>query len=222
MGLFSGISSALFGDPGKDIGRARDESLGFQREGLDYLKEIDALPLELRNQVLPMLSGYFMGDPATRQEFVNRAKSDPFYNEMIKAGQEGVLSQAGAMGLTRSGNVAEDLSQSNQNVLQGLVQQQLQGMQGFANPNLNSPQIASIYGGMGDTAAQAGIAQANANQGIMGQLFSGISGGLSAAANLGWNPFGATSGNTLPGPAGANVGDYTGTDYQNWLAGQGG
>ena len=201
MGLFSGISKMLFGDPGKAIGQAKDEALGFQRQGLDYLKEIDQLPLEIRNQVLPMLSGYFMGDPSTRQEFVNRAKSDPFYAEMIQAGQEGVLAEAGPMGLTRSGNVAEDLSQSNQAVLQNLVNQRLQGLTGLATPQLNTAQVAQIYGNMGETAAGAGVAQANVEQQQIGQLLG-----------LGTSLYGASSGSS---PGGTPVNAISAPDFVN-------
>lgn len=189
MGLFSGISKALFGDPGKDIQRASDAQLGFQQEGLDYMREIQALPLELRDQALQQLQGFYAGGEGQNQ-FIEDTKASPFYNQMIQSGQEGVLDLAGATGLSRSGNTAQDLSRSNQGVLQKLVNQRLGGIQGFAGMPINTQGIANQYNQMGQNVGQAGIAQANAEQAGIGNVLGGITGGLGLAGGLGWKPFG--------------------------------
>jgi len=189
MGLFSGISNALFGDPSKGIQAASDQQLGFQQQGLDYMKKIQALPLEMRDQALRQLQGFYGGGEG-QQQFIQDTMASPFYDQMIKSGQEGVLDQAGAMGLSRSGNTAQDLSRSNQGVLQNLVNQRVSGMQGFAGMPMNTQGITNQYNQMGQNVGSAGMGIANANQAGMGQLFGAAIGGLGAAGGLGWNPFG--------------------------------
>lgn len=218
MGLFSGISKALFGDPSGDIQQASDEQLAFQQMGADDIEMLRAMPLEMRNQALSQLQGFYGGGEGQNQ-FIQDVKSSPFYGQMVQAGQEGVLDRAGAMGLSRSGNTAQDLSRSNQGVLQGLVNQRLGGLEGFARTPIQS--IADQYNQMGQNVGQAGVAMANANQGLIGNTLGLVSGGLGLAGSLGWNPFGGggTPTNTLPGPSGSNISDYTGSAYQNWLGG---
>jgi len=172
MGLFSGIGKMLFGDPGKDIRRSSAAQLAFQREAFDYMKEIDKLPLQARNQALQALQGFYSGDPGAQQELISQVQESPFYQQMIQTGQEGVLDRAGAMGLTRSGNVAQDLSRSNQAVLQGLVGQRIGGLQGLAGLPLNTGNIANQLNMMGQNVGQAGIASAQAGQNLGGQVLS--------------------------------------------------
>lgn len=170
MGFFSGITNALFGDPGEDIRRASNQQIGFQREALDYLKGIQELPLQYRDQAMRQLMGFYTGDPEVQQQMVERAQSSPFYQSMVQAGQEGVLDKAQAMGMSRSGNVARDLSRSNQAVLQGLLQQNLQGLQGFAGTPVSGQGVANVLQSMGQTAGSAGMGIAQAQQSGMGQL----------------------------------------------------
>jgi hypothetical protein len=169
MGLFSGISNALFGDPGKGIQAASDAQMGFQQQGLDYMQGVNELPLEIRNQFLPMLQDYYGGGEGQNQ-FIEDTKSNPLYNQMIQAGQEGVLANSGAKGLSRSGNTAQDLSLSNQGVLRNLLNQRIQGMSSMANMPINTSGIANQYNSMGQNVANAGMATVNADQAQMGQL----------------------------------------------------
>lgn len=176
MGLLSGLGSALFGDASGDIGRAGQEALGYQQQGVDYLRGLDKPLIDYRDQANQQLFNYFSGGPESQQQFVDTARSSPFYNAMIQQGQEGVLGNAGRMGLSRSGNTAQDLNQSNQNVLQNLVNQNLMGLRGFTNPNLSSGNIAQIYSNMGQTAGDVGTAQAQANQSGAGNVLGGLLG----------------------------------------------
>jgi len=177
MGFLSSVGESLFGDPGKDIRRSSDAQLAFQREGLDYMKEVDKLPLQYRDQAMQQLMGFYSGDPGAQQGFIDQATQSPFYDQMIAQGQEGVLSQAGARGLTRSGNTTQDLNLSNQNVLQNLVNQNLRGLGGFASPSLSSGGIANQYNQMGQNVGSAGMGIAQANQNAAGQSL-GLLGGL--------------------------------------------
>ena len=217
MGLFSGISKVLFGDPSGDIQQASDEQLAFQQMGADDIEMLRAMPLEMRNMALSQLKGFYGGGEEQNQ-FIEDVRSSPFYNQMVQSGQEGVLDRAGAMGLSRSGNTTQDLSRSNQGILQYLTNQRLGGLQGFANTPIQS--TANQYNQMGTNVGNAGVAMANANQGALGNMMGLVGGGLSLAGSLGWSPFGGGGAtNPLPGPAGSNVSDYTGSAYQNWLGG---
>lgn len=179
MGLLSGLTNMLFGDPTKDIRRASQQELGYQQEALDYLKDINQLPLEYRDQAMKQLMGFYSGDPATQQAFIDKAKANPFYQSMIQQGQEGVLRNAGAMGLSRSGTAATGLERSNQAVLQNFINQQLGGLQGFANSPVTGQGVASILQNMGATAGSAAMAGINAQQQQQGGLLGGLFGLLS-------------------------------------------
>ncbi len=170
-----GIVSSRQGAKGAE--RAADTTAQAQREALDYQKEVEQLPLEIRNQFLPMLADYYSGGEG-QQALVSDVQKSPFYGQMIQAGQEGVLSGAGAMGLSRSGNTARDLSQSNQAVLNNLVQQRLAGISGLAQQPLNTNAIASQMSGIGQTMGQGQMASANAMQQGYGNMFNVLGAGI--------------------------------------------
>lgn len=176
MGLLRGITDLLFGDPTEGIKESSDAQIAFQREGLDYLKEINQLPLQYRDQAMQSLMGFYGNDPEVQQQFIDKAKASPFYDAMIKQGQEGVLRNAGSMGLSRSGRAATGLERSNQAVLQGLVNQQLGGLQGFAGAPISGQGVANMYNQMGQTAGAAGMGMVNARQGQLGGLLGGTIG----------------------------------------------
>ncbi len=175
----AGISYLGSREAGKGAsGAARTEAEALNR-ALDYQKQVEALPLELRNRFLPMLADYY-GGGESQQQFVDETKASPLYNEMIQAGQEGVLADAGVRGLTRSGNTAMDLNKSNQAVLQNLINQRLMGVSGLAQQPLNTNAIASTMGNVGSTLGQGQIASANARQQGYGGMFESILQGLNA------------------------------------------
>lgn len=137
----------------------------------------------MRNQFLPQLADYYSGGQG-QADMVNDVRNSPLYGQMVQAGQEGVLSNAGAMGLSRSGNTAQDLSQSNQGMLQGLVDRRLMGMSSLAQQPLNTNAIAQSMQGIGQTQAQGQMAQGQINQNMYGGMMNA---GLGAANNAwGW------------------------------------
>lgn len=190
-GIFGGISKLFFGDPGDDIQRGVDAQLQGQREQLDYLKGVQQPVLDIRNQALPALYGFYdPSNPEGQQQFVDQAMSSPFYNQMIQQGEDAVLRNQAATGGLRSGSTQQNLARNSQNVLQGLVGQQLQGLGSFAQTPIDTSQISNVLGNMGNTRSQGYMAQAQADQNQLGQLFGLGSGLLSGAGNLGWKPFG--------------------------------
>lgn len=159
----AGISYLGSREAGKGAERGAATEVEAQMRALEYQQEVEALPLEIRNQFLPMLADYYGGGEGQRG-LIEDVQSSPFYEQMIASGQEGVLAQAGARGLTRSGNTARDLNLSNQAVLQNLVQQRLSGMSSLAQQPLNTQAIAQTMSGIGATRGAGQIAAGQAQQ----------------------------------------------------------
>lgn len=171
MGLFSGLTDMFFGDTRGQIQGVSEDQLAVQREGLDYLMQINELPLEYRDMAMKQLMGFYAGSPEQQAQFVSDVQQSPFYNQMIESGREAVASQGGAAGLSRSGNLARDLASSDQNVLQSLVNQKLGGLTGFAQTPVSGANVANAYQNIGQTIGSSGMAQINAGQQQLGQLF---------------------------------------------------
>lgn len=161
--LSAGIGAYGSIEAGKSSERGAATAAEAQMRGLEYQQEVEALPLEIRNQFLPMLADYYGGGEG-QQELIDDVQSSPFYNQMIQSGQEGVLAQAGSRGLTRSGNTTSDLNQSNQAVLQNLVNQRLSGMSSLAQQPLNTNAIAGQMSSIGQTYGAGQIAAGQARQ----------------------------------------------------------
>lgn len=170
MGLLSSIGGAIFGDPSSSIKNASKASVALEREGLDYTKEVNAPMLEARNMGLSGLQQFYdPTDPSGQQAFIDQAQQSPFYQSMLQQGEESVLRNQAATGGLRSGSTQQGLAQNSQSVLQGLVNQQLQGLGSLAGANVNPATVANQYNQMGQTTAQGMTAAANAQQQLAGQ-----------------------------------------------------
>jgi len=174
MGLFSGIIDTLTGKSGRNAQgesiRAAEIAAGGQRESLDYLKEVEALPLELRNKFLPQYADIASGGQG-QQDLIDSAQASPLYNAIMggqQVGEQAILRNASATGGLRSGNVSGDLSdygsQLQNQALLTSYNQQLQGIQGLANMPLNTNNIAQQMSAPSATQAQGIIAGAQARQ----------------------------------------------------------
>lgn len=181
MGLFSGISKALFGDPAKKIAGAEKINQEFLQKGQDFQRQSDAPLLAARNQGIEGLQGFFGGGQG-QQQFIDDTRASPFFDQLIKSGQEGVLDNAQSMGLSRSGNTASDLNRSNQSVLQNLVNQRLSGFDRLSQFRPNTEAITGLFGQMGGNALDSRISQANLEQQQIGQLLNLIKSGATAGA----------------------------------------
>tara|TARA_R100000544_G_scaffold36425_1_gene24722 strand:+ start:2564 stop:3316 length:753 start_codon:yes stop_codon:yes gene_type:complete len=168
--MFGGLVDMFFGGGDGGISDATNLSVQGQQKGLDYIKRLDAPLVDYRNQALGGLSNYYMGGPEGQQSFYDNAMQSPAYQNLINTGEQAVLRNAAATGGLRSGAVQPALAQNSQNVLQGLVNQNLMGLQGFANPNLNTGNIAQMYGNIGNTQAEGATAANQYKQNQMGNL----------------------------------------------------
>lgn len=168
MGLFSSIGKLLGGDSSKYIQQGKEQELAFQREALDYQKGIDAPLIDYRNQALGQLSDYYMGGPEAQQQFYDNAMNSPAYQNYMQQGEERILRNAAATGGLRGGATNPALALNQFNVAQGLVDRNLQGLNSFANPNLNTGGIANTFGNMGIASRNAALAQGQNQQNLAG------------------------------------------------------
>ena len=203
-GLVSGVTDALGLTDSKAGERAAQAGLQGaqlqaqgQREALDYLKEREALPLELRDRFLPQLADIYTGGEG-QQEFIDAARASPLYEAILggrEAGEQAILRNASATGGLRSGNVNAALtdygSQLENRALLESYNQQLQGISGLANLPLNTEAVAGTTAGIGQTLGQGLIGSTQAQlqgeaanrQNLIG-LLGGAATGLSGYANF--------------------------------------
>lgn len=184
-------------DPGETAAeasiRGSEITAEYLREGLEYMKEREALPQEFREGALTRLAGVsgLPGGEGSQQELIDRAIASPLYGELMsgrEAGEEAILGSAAATGGLRSGDVQRNLYDYNvqlkNRALLESYNQQLQGLQGLAGLPSLAPQIAGQIGQIGTTLGQGHIAAAQAQQMGGQQQFGNILGlgqlGLSA------------------------------------------
>ena len=177
MGFVSDVFDAI---TGKSAAKASEEAAGVssaaQQQALDYLKETEKLPMEMRDKALGALSGLYGLQGPKAQEFVSAvlgkyAEQSPIYSSIKagqKAGEESILRQAGATGGLRSGNVNAALADYNTQLeaqaRQQAYQQLLSGLQGFAGYGGNTNAIANTISGIGQTQAAGITGAAQAQQ----------------------------------------------------------
>lgn len=196
--LFGGDDAA---DASRDAAQIQAEA---QRDALEYLKEVERLPREIREDVLPQLADFFqLPEQRTQEEQIAAARQSPLYQAILgtqERGEDAILRSAAATGGLRSGNTIEQIGafgqQLEQNaLLQAFNQQQqqddlnyarnIQGLTGLAGLPSYAPQIAQQTAGIGQTIGQGEIAAGQAQQSAIGQGLNTIIGGAQAAASGG-------------------------------------
>lgn len=114
--------------------------------------------------------------PQSRAEFISGLRQDPFYEEMVRSGEEAVLRGASATGGLRSGTASANLARINQGVLRGIYGERVAGLQGLAGLPSNVTQIGQTMANIGQTQAQGQVASGQAwQQGL--QSIGNIAGG---------------------------------------------
>lgn len=172
MGMFSFVGDIL-GDitgttaAGKASKKAAGEQLAFQQKGLDYLMESQAPVLARREAAAEPLMGFYT-DPAQQAQFYQDATQSPTYDYLTGLGEESVLRSAAATGGLRGGAINPALASIQPQIAQMLVNQRLQGLQGFAQQQVNTGQVANQYGAMGATQAGGTLAQGRSAQDAFG------------------------------------------------------
>jgi hypothetical protein len=121
--------------------------------------------LDSQNAAQPQNAGQ-----SGQQGLIDDVMQSPFYNSMVNQGEQAVARNAAATGGFRSGTAQENLAQNSQNVLQGLVNQRLGGLQGMVNGPSNTNAIAGSMAGIGQTQGQGIMAQGQIQQGMYQNL----------------------------------------------------
>jgi hypothetical protein len=204
-------SAAIARNSAKDASKASLEAAGIQAgseaEALEYLKQSNALPMQLRDQALQGLAGYYQvpGAPKTQEQLMAETYASPLYKGLLSttdAAVDQVARYQSASGGLRSGNAqmayaregqrvswdafntAYNNAQSNDQYERAL---NLQGLSGLAGLQTGETGIADLTARIGETRGQGMIGAAQAKQqgtqNAMGNLF-GVAGlGLQAYGN---------------------------------------
>ncbi len=143
---------------------ASSAQLQGQREQLDYLKDVDKLPREYREQALTQLGDTFLGPEGFEYpegQLLDQARNSEMFAMLREEGSDAVLRGASATGGLRSGGTSEALADNQQRALMTAYQAQqeqyamgLQGVSSLANLPLQTGAISNVYGNMATTAAE--------------------------------------------------------------------
>ena len=193
MGLFSkimGITTlGLVGDStfkklrtgatkaAKDAKAAGELQLGEQAALREELKGMYAPQMEAGQQAFQGLADFYGGN---QQPMIDQTMASPFYQSNIDVGEQAIARNKQATGGFRSGTMQENLAQNSQNVLQGMVQQNLQGQQNIYNAGAGAQDayavaMQNILAGQGATRGEIsniGISQAANKQ----NMYTGLAG----------------------------------------------
>ena len=191
MGMFSFIEKGLGLRTGatqaaKKAKESGEEYLAQQQAFQDKLMGLYQPSMDTGDAALQNLSDYYSGD---QQAYYDQAMSSPAYMNLVSQGEDAIARNQQAFGGFRSGTTGQNLAQNSQNVLQGLVNQNLQGQQYLANyggdarnaySNASAGILNQIGGTMGQN-AQIGVNQAANKQNLLSGIVNlGVQAGSAA------------------------------------------
>ncbi|MFV2057387.1 MAG: hypothetical protein ACC707_13020 [Thiohalomonadales bacterium] len=140
---------------------AADKDLEWQNRSLDYQIKADKLPRQYRESAQSKLAGVYglEGGTGSQQDVIDEAMQSPLYSNLLDRGEESVLRNASATGGFRSGNAQDNLTRSSQDALINTYDRQIDGLNNMANIGSNTESISNSMSSIGDSVAQAGVAQ---------------------------------------------------------------
>lgn len=148
-------------------GRASAQQMAAIGKAQNYLGDYYEPRQALQQDAQSQLAGFYGlngGDPNAANGMYNQVMQGPQYQHMIQQGDDAVLRNASATGGMRSGNAQVDLAQQSQNVMGGLMNQRLQGLQGFNSMETGEGKLADLMMQKGGVQAQGTMAAAQAKQ----------------------------------------------------------
>ncbi len=181
VGTFGLIDPNAAGEDAADAAmQGAQMSAQSQREALDYLKQQEKLPTELREASLKGLAGMFglKGYENNAIDLTGIAQGSPIYQAMAGQIDQSLMDNqnmegrnASAGGFLRSGVLADALAKqraragvSKAGALSDVYGRYLGGLQGLSNLPSNSGQIAQNTAGIGNTLGQGYIGAQQAIQ----------------------------------------------------------
>lgn len=155
-------------DASQEAGQAAESAYGtmaqYQEAGLENFIASQAQPEIYRRGSMNMLAGAYGGGEG-QQTIIQNAMQSPLYGQIMggkKAGEEAILRNASATGGLRSGNVQGAMydynTQLENKALLDSYNQQISGLQGFANMNDPSAMIYDATTRIGQTYGQGQLA----------------------------------------------------------------
>lgn len=171
--LVGGLTDMLGGDSGAGDASIRGAQIAAdsQRESLDYLKELDAVPREYREGALGQMANIFgLGDDTGRADFFAGLKDDPLYQSIL--GTQGAREESyarnqavtGLRGSDTSMGLGDIAQNTERDALMTAYNSQMQGLSGLSGLPSYGTEIASGISGIGQTLGQGQIAAAQARE----------------------------------------------------------
>ena len=178
------------GSSGADASReAADVAAKAEREKLDYLKEINKLPQQYREQALTRMNEMYNQDPTSNPMYLAQMGN---INQMQQNQANQLQAGAGAGGSLRGGNFMGNLAGISQSsdmarnqALGNAYAQQMQGLSGLAGVDTGVNQIANAMGNIGQIQSQGIIGAAQSKQSGSQAGF----GNMMGLANLGMQAY---------------------------------
>jgi len=185
----TGGLKSLSGETAADAARkASKTAAGAQLQGLEYMKEREALPMQFRDEAMTQLAQLY-GLQEGGDEVLAGLQQSPIYSAVMSgmpAAEEAILRQSSATGGLRSGNVQTALAENSQNLQNQALSQAMGGLTGFAGAPSNANAIAQQMGNIGMTQAQGITGAAQAQQAALGDLAQLGLGVGTMGASAGW------------------------------------
>ncbi len=165
-----------------------------QREALEYMKEIDKLPREMRDKALGQFANiYGQGDEGAQAEYYAGLEEDPFYQQIMGTmddRQESYLRTQGATGDLRGGEsirgVGDIAADTRNQALVGAHENQLQGLRALMGLPTHEKDIYKGMIGIGDTEGRGQIAVGQTRQDADQAGFNNAMGIAKLASGAGW------------------------------------
>lgn len=179
------------GSQSKAAIKAAEIAAGSQRDALDYLKEQERLPSQIREGALTQLQSiYGLGDNGQqgRADFIEGIKGDPLYQAQLAGQDEALLRNRASAGSLRGGGTLSALGNVQNQALLNAYGQKVGGIQSLAGLPSNANQIAQLGSQIGETQAAgitgAAAARAQGQQNQAGNLL-----GLGQLGILGYGAY---------------------------------
>ena len=177
----------------KASAQAAQQAVDFQKESFNYIKDLIS-PYETGgenafNATLDLL-GLGTG---SQEDAINALTEQPYFQGLVKQGEQALLQNASATGGLRGGNTQAALAQFRPSMIQQLVQQQLGNLGGITATGMQG--VSALAGASQNTAnTMSSIAQQNgqtqASIAASQPDFLGTALGIAGVAGgLGWAPF---------------------------------
>lgn len=212
------------GDASRQGAQISAQAMG---EALDYLKEQDKLPTQMREGALGTLAGLYglEGGTGDQEQFIQSSMNSPLYKALMGgagAGNEAIMQNASMTGGFRSGDVNTNLYDYNTRLsntsLLSAYNDRLRGIEGLANLPSNANNIADTMIGIGNVQGQGATAGAQAENIGRTNAINSITGGIQGIAGLYQPTVGATPGGGVPYDAMNYGGEGGGIPTDQWLA----